>query len=69
MKTPLFFVSCATCGARIRFFEESRLGQIIPCPKCGSMVLVEKSSATLTSEFISENVRMSESGTPDNFDN
>ncbi|MDO4629795.1 MAG: hypothetical protein Q4C70_11485, partial [Planctomycetia bacterium] len=42
MKTPLFFVSCTTCGARIRFFDEGRLGQIIPCPKCGSMVLVEK---------------------------
>ena len=44
MKTPLFFVHCTTCGARIRFFDESRIGQIIPCPKCGSMVMVERNT-------------------------
>lgn len=53
MKTPRFFVQCMTCGSRIRFFDESRLGQIIPCPKCGGMVLVEKSpsSANSASDF------------------
>jgi len=42
MKKTLFYVNCTTCGARIRFYDGSRLGQIISCPKCESMVLVEK---------------------------
>ncbi|MDO4570116.1 MAG: hypothetical protein Q4D38_07025 [Planctomycetia bacterium] len=36
-----FSIRCATCGAKIRFNNEKRIGEIIPCPNCESMVLVE----------------------------
>lgn len=36
-----FSIQCTTCQARLRVRDESAIGQILSCPKCGSMVLVE----------------------------
>ncbi len=37
----LFSISCTTCHAKLKVREPSVIGQILACPKCGSMVLVE----------------------------
>jgi DNA-directed RNA polymerase subunit RPC12/RpoP len=37
----LFSISCTTCQAKLKVREQSAIGQILACPKCGSMVLVE----------------------------
>jgi len=39
-----FSISCTTCQARLRVRDEAAIGQILACPKCGSMVLVEAPS-------------------------
>ncbi len=44
-----FFLSCTTCQARLKVRDESALGQILACPKCGSMVLVESPPGTTPS--------------------
>lgn len=36
----LFAIHCTTCRARLKVNEESAIGQILACPKCGSMVQV-----------------------------
>ena len=36
----LFSISCTTCRARLKVREMSAIGQILACPKCGSMVQV-----------------------------
>lgn len=38
----MFAIQCTTCGARLGVNDESLVGQILACPKCGGMVLVEK---------------------------
>src|SRR5438067_358239 len=37
---PLFTVTCTTCTARLSVRETSAIGQILECPKCGSMVQI-----------------------------
>lgn len=44
-----FSIACTTCQARLRVRDESVIGQILTCPKCGSMVLVELPSSTAES--------------------
>lgn len=36
-----FSISCTTCQAKLRVRDRSAIGQILTCPKCGSMVLIE----------------------------
>ena len=36
-----FSIACTTCRAQLRVRDRSAVGQILTCPKCGSMVLVE----------------------------
>lgn len=36
----LFSIQCATCHARLKVRDLAALGQILACPKCGSMVQV-----------------------------
>ncbi|HEX5106427.1 MAG TPA: hypothetical protein VFV87_21560, partial [Pirellulaceae bacterium] len=36
----LFSISCTTCKSRLKVREESAIGQILACPKCGGMVMV-----------------------------
>lgn len=36
----LFAIHCATCNARLKVRELAAIGQILACPKCGSMVQV-----------------------------
>lgn len=47
-----FSISCLTCKARLRVRDLSAVGQILACPKCGSMVEVvapaDEPSAALT---------------------
>ena len=40
MEKALFTISCTTCQARLTVRNESAIGAILECPKCGSMVLV-----------------------------
>lgn len=40
-KTSLFSISCDTCAARLTVRSESAIGQVLACPRCGSMVMVE----------------------------
>ncbi len=37
-----FNISCVTCQARLSVNDESLLGQIVACPRCGSMVEVQQ---------------------------
>ena len=39
-----FVIYCATCSARIKVRHASAVGEIHACPKCGSMVLIERPS-------------------------
>jgi DNA-directed RNA polymerase subunit RPC12/RpoP len=41
MSDDLFAIHCTTCSTRLRVREAQAIGQILACPKCGSMVLVE----------------------------
>ena len=36
----LFIIQCTTCRARLKVNDESVIGDILACPKCGSMVQV-----------------------------
>ena len=36
-----FSISCTTCQARLRVRDASAIGQILACPKCGSMVMIQ----------------------------
>lgn len=36
-----FTITCATCKARLKVRDRSAIGQIVACPKCRSMVMVE----------------------------
>ncbi len=40
MEKALFSVSCTTCRARLAVRNKEAIGEILECPKCGSMVLV-----------------------------
>jgi predicted RNA-binding Zn-ribbon protein involved in translation (DUF1610 family) len=35
-----FYISCTTCKARLKIRDESAVGEIHTCPKCGSMVMI-----------------------------
>ncbi len=37
----LFRILCTTCQARLRVQDPGAVGQIVECPRCGSMVLIE----------------------------
>jgi predicted RNA-binding Zn-ribbon protein involved in translation (DUF1610 family) len=37
----LFAIICTTCKSRLRVREEGVIGQILPCPKCGGMVMIK----------------------------
>ncbi len=39
--TSLFSISCDTCAARLKVRNASAIGQVLACPRCGSMVMVE----------------------------
>src|SRR3990167_7196260 len=36
-----FSILCTTCQTRLRVRDSSAIGQILACPKCGSMVMVQ----------------------------
>ena len=36
----LFTIQCTTCQARLKVKDESAIGDIVACPKCGSMVQI-----------------------------
>jgi hypothetical protein len=40
VKKPLFHNHCTTCQARIAVLRSEAIGQILECPKCGSMVQI-----------------------------
>ena len=40
MEKALFSISCTTCRARLAVRNKEAIGEILECPKCGSMVLI-----------------------------
>ena len=40
-KSSLFSISCETCTARLTVRDQNAIGQVLACPRCGSMVMVE----------------------------
>ncbi|MCO6458259.1 MAG: hypothetical protein J5I93_23380, partial [Pirellulaceae bacterium] len=40
-----FSITCTTCGARLTVRSQAAIGQILGCPRCKSMVLVERPAA------------------------
>ncbi|MBI1247317.1 hypothetical protein GC197_05660 [bacterium] len=42
----LFRVHCPTCNARLKVTSRSLIGQIVNCPKCGSMVEIAEPTAS-----------------------
>ncbi len=42
--TP-FSIQCTTCRRSLRVVDPAAIGQILACPKCGSMVLIEVPAA------------------------
>lgn len=40
MDKSSFSIACTTCRARLKVRDLSLVGQILPCPKCGSMVMI-----------------------------
>jgi hypothetical protein len=40
-KTELFTITCTSCAAKLKVRNESAIGQVLSCPRCQSMVLVE----------------------------
>lgn len=76
-ETPLSFqpfaVQCLTCGSQLRVSDPSIVGTIAACPKCGSMVQIDRAdghveigrssvdSQAITEEAISADVGLSES--------
>ncbi len=49
-----FSILCTTCQTRLRVRDESAVGQILACPKCGSMVLIETPAGSTESVASSE---------------
>ncbi|MGE0759086.1 MAG: hypothetical protein AB7F89_03430 [Pirellulaceae bacterium] len=45
MPVEPFSITCTTCQAKLRVRDSSAVGQILTCPKCGSMVLIESPAA------------------------
>jgi predicted RNA-binding Zn-ribbon protein involved in translation (DUF1610 family) len=43
--SSLFSIQCTTCNAKISVKSEVLIGQILPCPRCGGMVLIEPSES------------------------
>ncbi|MEQ8839261.1 MAG: hypothetical protein RID07_20820, partial [Lacipirellulaceae bacterium] len=46
MSDVLFKITCVTCTARLSVRNEAVIGQILACPKCGSMVQVTPPTPT-----------------------
>lgn len=44
-----FTVVCTTCQSRIKVRNPNLVGQIVPCPKCSSMVLIENNNRIVLS--------------------
>ncbi|MDR2705769.1 MAG: hypothetical protein LBC02_08330, partial [Planctomycetaceae bacterium] len=38
----MFTIQCTTCNAKLKVKNEELIGQILACPKCGGMVLVQE---------------------------
>lgn len=73
-----FTIVCTTCQSRIKVRNSSLIGQIVPCPKCAGMVLVENpskiivnpvgtpaNSQTVTKESLAPPVASTEGGASD----
>ncbi len=54
-----FKITCVTCRARLAVRNESLIGQIIACPKCGSMVQVARPAADAATDSSSSNSSIS----------
>ena len=49
MEQP-FSITCTTCKSRLKVRSSAALGQVVPCPKCGGMVLVKLPDAAVPPE-------------------
>ncbi len=46
----VFSITCTTCHARLKVRDESTMGSILPCPKCGSFVEIVRTDAKPSGE-------------------
>src|SRR6476661_4608767 len=49
-----FTIQCTTCRRSLRVTNPEAIGQILSCPKCGSMVLVEAPSGWTRTAAVAE---------------
>jgi hypothetical protein len=45
-----FSLACTTCRSRLKVRDERIIGHILPCPRCGSMVLIERPAVPADAE-------------------
>jgi hypothetical protein len=50
----MFTIQCTTCHAKLKVKNEELIGQILACPKCGGMVLVEQPENDFISPPVSQ---------------
>ena len=50
MEKALFSISCTTCRARLAVRNKEAIGEILECPKCGSMVLISPPEGWVVTE-------------------
>ena len=54
VKPELFSITCDTCASRLKVRNRSAIGQILSCPKCGSMIKVEAPDGWVPPESASQ---------------
>jgi DNA-directed RNA polymerase subunit RPC12/RpoP len=45
-----FSITCTTCKSRLKVRSSAAIGQVVPCPKCGGMVMVKPPEEALPAE-------------------
>jgi DNA-directed RNA polymerase subunit RPC12/RpoP len=48
-----FSITCTTCKSRLKVRSTAAIGQVVPCPKCGGMVLVKAPEEAVPPEVAS----------------
>lgn len=56
----MFSITCTTCHARLKVRDESTIGEILPCPKCGSFVEVVRPQGKSSGEKAEQKVQSAE---------
>lgn len=52
----MFSIQCTTCNAKLAVKSDDLIGQILACPKCGGMVLVERPQEKPLAQSLDDNL-------------